>query len=216
MKNKLIVKLSLLTVAGTILTTTIAPSINAFAYENNINQEKSNFNEFEKYKEYIKVIDNKYVLDPSVENSNSLDLEKLKRQLEFTNSIIDKYQVKDVSLENGFSIYVSDSQISNQLRAEGINAPLALQRAGVTKVQFYWWGFYLYLSSYWTSLAMTAGVGGIMGGIGALLGGGVGAGVAVGVAGAVADFVVSNSERAQRGCVVSYNYAFGVQDVWNQ
>lgn len=216
--NKFAMKLSVLALVGTIGSSFVIPSTNASAMSlDNSGFEMSNLeNEYSKYQDFIHIVDGKYVIDDSLLNSTDKDVEKLKTQIDFTNSIIDKYNVKDVSLEEGFSIYVSNAEINKSLIDQGYDLPVYSQKAGVTKVQFYWWGFYLYLDSYWTGLAMTAGVGAIAGGIGAILGGGVGAGVAVGVAGAVADYVLANSSYAQRGCVVSWNYVLGLQSIWAQ
>lgn len=216
--NKLTMKLSVLALVGTIGSNFIIPSVNASAMSlDNSSFEMSNIgNEYSRYKDFIHIVDGKYVIDDSLINSTDKGIEELKTQINFTNSIIDKYNVQEVSLEEGFTIYVSNAEINKSLIEQGYDLPIYLQKTGVTKVEFYWWGFYLYLDSYWTGLAMTTGVGAIAGGVASILGAGVGAGVAVGVAAAVANYVLTNSSYAQRGCVISWNYVFLLQDIWAQ
>lgn len=74
----------------------------------------------------------------------------------------------------------------------------------------------MYLDSYWTELALKVGVAGVSAGIGGILGGSVTATVVAAIATEVVDHVLTNSSYAKRGCVVSWNYILGLQDIWPQ
>lgn len=169
-----------------------------------------------KYQDFIHVVGNRYVIDDELVNNTDKDVVQLREYIDFVNSIIDKYNVKDVSLEDGFTVYIDDS-IDNVLSDEDYDLPLDSQRMGVNKIRFYSGGFYLYLDSYWTSLAVNIGVGAITGTISYLLSSsGIGAAIASQVASSIANHVVSNSSYVQRGCVVKFGLSRIIEGIWPQ
>lgn len=94
---------------------------------------------------------------------------------------------------------------------------------GINGIQFFWWGFYLYLNSTYTQILINTGggaygtvIGGALGTLSADPLGTIGGALVGEMIGSAISTYSDNSSEAYYGCVCSYNYALGVQEVWTQ
>lgn len=215
----LINKLTALTLASTIGAVSLGTVAYASPSHNSQNQTSitqkvnnqglhSKFNEQDFIKlmqPYIKVENNKYVIDASIYENPQIsesDINLLKEMLSKANKQIIKNNLKNVSVTNG--------AVKQEYNGPGICL------AGVNGIHFYWWGFYLYLSSGTTTAIINGGING-----GAFILGTIFSETAVGpflsaIASGVISGYLDNTAEAEDGCVVSVNYIEGVQDVWAQ
>lgn len=218
--KKTVSKLSVLTLAGTIATTAISPSITAFAHEN-IEDSKSNisvnYNEpgmvskkdFEEMKREVYkflVLNEDGTIGISEKMPRSLsyeyDLNSLQKHFDYLNSMV---KSGEISINSDFSI--------NQPQARG----------GINKVVNYWWGaseWYSYstarhnakiASQYSNALVGTSILIGAFSKIG---------GIAVGLGSVYWSTLATNMNyvndgNGQRGIVIDMNWA-GIYSIYSQ
>lgn len=125
-------------------------------------------NAIEEIEKYIFVQNNKYHLKLNNESIKlfSPELRKeIRDQLKFMNKEIEKAGIKDLDVKNGNEIYVSDYEIRQAIIDAGIDvhddSDISIMAAGVTKVQFHWWGVTVYLSATALKLIYGAVAGGM-------------------------------------------------------
>lgn len=206
----------------------VITSVKADTISSDMNNSISLLNQdiIQKADKYVEIKDGKFVLSDEIYNDNTISLNaihEIENSINNTNYAIESsgkeiiVDSKNKSLEATYS----NEEIFNKLEKSGYNLQDQLNNddittfsVGTNKVVYYWWGFYLYVDSYWTSLALKIAVASLA----VLLAESFPAisPYTVAIAGAIIDHVLSNSSYAQRGCVISYNYALGVQDVWAQ
>ena len=203
-------------------------SVNAATNSSDMNYSLSSLSQetIKKADKYVEIKDGKFVLNNEIYNDNSIsvdDINKVNNSINNTNYSLEKSGKEVVvnTKNNSIEVTYSNEELLNKLENSGYNLENEISNddistfsAGVNKIEYFWWGFYLYVDSYWTSLALKIAVASLA----VLLAEAFPAvsPYTLAIAGAIVDHVLSNSAHAQRGCVISYNYAFGVQDVWVQ
>jgi len=170
------------------------------------------------FESYVRVVDNKYVLEipSSIKNSiNKNDLQLAKDRVVTLNNLIAQYKVKDVSVANGFTININDSKLASTSTSNLINNVMspASATAGVTKIVTHWTYAEIWLSK---SAVRSICIGGAAA-VTAVLGGalsaipGVNAIVATAIAsGLAAVFGDSVSNANYRAVVINYYYINGL------
>lgn len=154
---------------------------------------------------YVKVENNKYVMDTSIYKNpqiNVSDINLLKKMLVKANEQIVKNNLKNVSVTNG--------AIKQEYNGNGICL------AGINSIHFYWWGFYLYLNSETTNFVANTASGVAITALSAATDGAIDNPVILSAIAAEIGNIEANSPECQDGCVISWNYALGFQEMWAQ
>ncbi len=124
----------------------------------------------EEVKERISVVDNQYVLNLSRENNllTKDEYDALQNHLEVVNALIGEYKITDVSVENGFSLQISDaemravaeklvlnsddSQLHNLVLSEEWGRTSSYEESWGLNV--YWWGVEVWLPKWFVEMSM--------------------------------------------------------------
>ena len=126
---------------------------------------------FEEIKDRITVVDNQYVLNLSRKNNLLTEdqVEALHNYLEAVNTMIREYNITDVSVENGFSVEISDAEIiakTRKLLDLGYDDQLydfvsseewmrSSSFEGSWGLNVYWWGVEVWLPRWFVQLCVT-------------------------------------------------------------
>ena len=90
---------------------------------------------------YVNIVNNKYVLmiPDNVKNSiNKDDLTIAENHVKDLNNIIVEYNVKDVSMDSGFTIIIDESKIASTSANTMMPTASATSKEGVTKIEAHW------------------------------------------------------------------------------
>ncbi|MBU3157706.1 hypothetical protein LL037_25520 (plasmid) [Clostridium estertheticum] len=188
--------------AQQVFASTVTKDSNKASVSTNFQSDKLTY-----FKPYVSVKDNKYILKiPSnIEKSiNKDDLTIAKNRVKDLNNLIVEYNVKDVSMESGFTIIIDESTSANTM----MSTASATSPEGVTKIEAHWNYARVWMSK---SACRTVGLavgGGVTGLLGAALD-------AIPVAGAVAAAAIGAvimdyfSGKPYSAIWFDYNYVAG-------
>lgn len=189
----------------------------------------------EKADKYVTIKDGKFILKNDIYNEVKISREEIKQielTIKNTNANLEKSSKNIINNNNNKSMEVSYSneEVANNLQKAGydlekdfnitndtLNSRISTYASsvrGVNKVVFYWWGYYLYLNSYLTGLALTVTAGVLTAMIVAAIP--EASPITIGVSTSIITYVITTLPIVQTGCVVSVNYLLGVQDIWAQ
>lgn len=167
-----------------------------------------------KLDQYVQRVDGKFVLNAPDSVLKTLD----QKTLDMVNTNIDKmnriYAKTELKTENGNS-FIGHYDLNQEIKNQGLESIVPKQEAyGYNDVEFFWWGFIIHASGWWTGTIVGSGVvaaGTIMGG---LAGGEIGAAAGIAVCTYVANRIVNSVNWD--GFVAHYNWAWGVDKFYWQ
>lgn len=160
---------------------------------------------------YVYIENGEYKISSQIyqnKNINSTEILRLKKMLAKANEIAIKSHTQNkLNIKNGTEVLANTQPTYNE------NSYIAI--VGQTKIVYFWWGVYVYLNNVdtmWleglTTVAACSALSVLFPGIGGIVAGGIASLVATGCG--------IYSPLVQDGCVISYNYIEGPQDIWAQ
>lgn len=169
---------------------------------------------------YINIENDKYVLDNSIYNDSMLSANEIvavKLNVENTNNVIKGCTNKTINNQKkSIEITFSNKEVKSAFEKVGLTVDdTASSRSskGVNKLESYWWGYYIYLDSYYTGLAITVSTAVLATTISALFP--PIAGYSASIASAMIAYDLGYKYGGS-GVVISWNSLLGFQKAWSQ
>ncbi|EOR27869.1 hypothetical protein SDC9_64766 [bioreactor metagenome] len=223
MKNifyKVIVFTILIALVGNISISVSAKSINNNQLTINSNATLMSKELIEKADKYVNIKNGEFVLDNSAYRDSVLsesEIQEVKLNIVNSNNLLKGNNNNSVnSEEKSIKISFSDQQMNTAFEKYGINvndiSAASAEVSGVNQVVTYWWGYYIYLDSYYTELAFYMNQAALAAAFSSLF-------PYLRITQALATVMIIKRlwERFWgSGCVVSWNTALGYQDSWSQ
>lgn len=161
------------------------------------------------------VLDNSIYIDPMLSES---EIKEVKLNISNTNNLLKNNTNKSVkSAEKSIEITFSDQQMKSVFEKAGVEvndmAVARVEANGINKLESYWWGYYIYLDSYYTGLAVTVATATLAGILAALLP--PIAAIAPSVATAMIAYHLGY-QYGDTGMIISWNSILGFQKAWSQ
>lgn len=161
---------------------------------------------------YVYIKNGQYQIKSTIyqdKNINSSEISQLKLMLRKANEIAIKSHTKNkLNLTQGTQV------LAHSLNGNA-NTSNLISYVGQTKIVYFWWGVYIYLNN--VDTMWMEGIGTVAACTAlSLLFPGIGGLIASGIASLVATGCGISSPLCQDGCIISYNYAEGPQDIWAQ
>lgn len=173
----------------------------------------------DKADKYVNIENGEYVLDDSIYSDSMLSKHEIREvalTIESTNNFLEVNTNETLKIESkSFDIAFSDEEVKNAFEQSGIKVERNTRQetVGQNKVETFWWGYYIYLDSYYTGLVIVIGTTALAGTLAVLLP--PIAGIAAAVAVAIYGYNLAY-KYGDTGVVISWNIVTKYQTAWSQ
>lgn len=188
--------------------------------QNNISSNLMNKELIKKADKYVSIKNGEFILDNRIYNEDIFsesEIQEIELNIVNSNIILKENNNKSVNnKEKSIEINFSTEQVKSAFIKAGVEindiSTTANRASGINRVDVYWWGYYIFLDSYFTEYGKYATEIALAGALSNLF-------PHLRITQALATIIISKklwNLYWGKGCVISWNSALGYQSSWSQ